>query len=385
MADTIFDVNDPLAVQLWARVLDHEAIRACVAHKLIGTTPNSIILKRDEMQAQAGHQLTYGIMRQLDAPGVIGDDDLMGNEEEMVRDRDTITINQLRHAVRVKGSMSQQRVPFRIRDEGLSLLRDWGATRFDVSIMNQLAGNAYQNDEGSYDVPPGKEFRYTGMQAAVAPDAAHHLVAGAATTEAALNSDTTAVFSLGLVDTCKTLSQMMEIPIRPVKMGELECHAMLINPFQLQQLRSGTTDYDWSGVQRAAMQGGLITKNPLFTGAAGMWNNTVFIVSGNLPYGDDTIALAKNRRLSLAASGTNNVARAVFCGATAGCIAFGRTEQYVGTEIKWKWTEVLEDHENRLSIGISLVWGAKKTRYVDMASDYATITVSTYSPAPVVP
>lgn len=384
MATTIFDVNDPLAVQLWARVLDVELTRSTIAHRLIGTDRyNSVIVERDEMHAQAGHQLTYGLRRQLTGAGQIGENTLKGNTEEIDRDRDVILVNQLRHGVGIRGSMSQQRVPFKIRDEGKSALRDWGSTRIDVSLFNQLGGNVYQNDEGA-TAPSGMEYRYTGMQAAVAPDSAHNIIAGAGatTTEALLNSDATGVMALGLVSDCVALSSTMDIPIHPVKLGELECYAVVVHPYQARQLKNLVTETDWAKAQLAAMQGGQITRNPIFTGALGMWDNCVLMQSANVPAFDDTNAVAARYRTSIAATARDKVARALFLGANAGCIAFGRSSEYVGGDVRWKWTEVLEDHENELEIGIAVIWGAKKTRYIGMATDYGVITISTYSPAP---
>jgi N4-gp56 family major capsid protein len=386
MAMTIFDVNDPLAVQLWSRVFDVELTRSTICHRLIGTDRfNSVIIERDEMHASAGQQLTVGLRRQLTGAGQVGDNGtLKGNTEAIDRDRDVITINLLRHGVGIKGSMSQQRISPRIRDEAKSGLRDWGATRVDVSMFNQLGGNSYQNDEGG-TAPPGFEYRYTGMQAAVIPDAAHWMISGTQATEALLDSAGSVAdggFNLGLVSDCASLASVMDVPIHPVKLGELECYAVVIHPYQARQLKNLVTETDWAKAQIAAMQGGQITRNPIFTSALGMWDNCVLMQSANVPAFDDTNAVALRNRTSIAATGRSKVARALFLGANSGSIAWGRMSEYVGGDVRWKWTEVLEDHENELEVGIAVIWGMKKTRYIGMATDYGVITISSYSPAP---
>ncbi len=54
---------------------------------------------------------------QLSGAGVAGDGTLEGNEEALTTYSDNIFIDQLRHAVRSAGKMTEQRVPFSIREE----------------------------------------------------------------------------------------------------------------------------------------------------------------------------------------------------------------------------------------------------------------------------
>lgn len=91
----------------------------------MGPTSASIIQVRDETSKSAGDKITYGLRMQLSGNGVIGDGTLEGSEEALTTFSDAVIVNQLRHAVRSAGRMTQQRVPFVIRDEALSGLRDW--------------------------------------------------------------------------------------------------------------------------------------------------------------------------------------------------------------------------------------------------------------------
>src|SRR5208282_1380565 len=85
-----------------------------------------------------------------------------GNEEALVTYSVNVFIDQLRHAVRSAGKMSEQRVTFDVREECRMGLTDWFADRLDYWFFNQICGNTAQSDT-----------RYTGNQATVAPDAAH--------------------------------------------------------------------------------------------------------------------------------------------------------------------------------------------------------------------
>src|SRR5262249_1105877 len=137
-------------------------------HKFMGEESWNIFQIKDETRKGPGDKVTYGLRMQLSGLGVVGDGALAGNEESLQVFSDAVVINQLRHAVRSAGRMSQQRVPFDIRDEALSGLRDWWADRIDKGGFNQLCGNTA---EPNYVATGGTQN--TGLQAPIAPDAAH--------------------------------------------------------------------------------------------------------------------------------------------------------------------------------------------------------------------
>lgn len=382
MADTIFGVNDPLANQVYGKRLYVEALKKTALMKFVGTGPDSIITVRDELSASAGHKVTYGLRMQLTGAGVAGDSILEGSEEELVRHHDSIIIDQLRHAVKVVGNMSQQRVPFNIRAEGESGLSDWWSGRLDSSMFNQLGGNAAQTDT-----------RYTGMQATVAPTSTRHLFAdtftdgsfvAAGTSETAIGTHVDAAnkeapFRLELIDRCVVKARTLSPAIRTVSAGMGEHYCMFLHPHQILQLRQNSTSGQWLDIARAAMTGGLVSKNPIFTGSIGMFNNVVLHEAVRVPFGSNVqIGANTNTDLGAAAAGTTNIARAIFCGAQAGGIAFGRAYGWTGSNVRFKWTEVLNDYENQIGISAALVYGVKKTRF--NSTDFGTIVVSSVSP-----
>src|SRR5258708_3415604 len=146
MAQTSYGVNDPLAVKLWSKRLAVEALKQTWASKFMGTDSSALIHIKDETQKSAGDKITYGLRMQLSGAGVQGDGTLEGNEESLTTYSDAVLVNQLRHAVRSAGRMSQQRVPFDIRQEALSGLRDWWADRLDNSFFNQICNYTPQAD-----------------------------------------------------------------------------------------------------------------------------------------------------------------------------------------------------------------------------------------------
>lgn len=386
MADTIFPLNDPLAVEVWGRKLYNEALKATEMMKFVGDTPDSVIQVRDELSASAGAKITYGLRMQLNGPGVTGDATLEGNEESLTRHTDSIIIDQLRHAVKVVGSVSQQRVPFSVRAEGESGLGDWWTGRIDTSMFNQLGGNTGQS-----------LINYTGLQGTNAPSTtagnSRHLIAdrftdgayvGAGTNEATIGghvsaSNKEAPFRLELIDRAVVKARTLSPAIRPIKLNGMTCYAQFVHPHQVLQLRQNSTSGQWLDIQKAAMTGGLVSKNPIFTGALGMYNNTILHDAVRCPFGSNAqIGANTNTDLGAAAAGTTDIARSIFVGAQAGAIAFGRSYGYTGGNIRFKWVEVLRDYENQLGISAALVWGMKKTRF--NGNDFGSIVVSSVSP-----
>ena len=171
MATTNYGTNNALAVKLWSKRLSVEALKACWIYKFIGDTTDDMIQIKDETSKSAGDQITYGLRMQLAGNGTLGDGTLEGNEEALVTYSDAIIINQLRNAVRSQGQMSQQRVPFSVRDEALSGLRDWWADRIDWSGFNQLCGNLGPSTPSLTT----SDVRWTGLQATIAPDTNHYM------------------------------------------------------------------------------------------------------------------------------------------------------------------------------------------------------------------
>src|SRR5882757_1247743 len=159
MAYTSFGVNDALAVKLWSKSLDNEAVKFTDIGPLIGNGPNSILHRKTETSKGAGDQVTYGIRMQLSGPGFTENQLAEGNGESLSIYSDKIIINELGHNVAVKGrgTIDQQRVPFDLRTEARDGLADWWAKRLSVAFFNQVCGFTLQTDT-----------KFTGLQATTA-------------------------------------------------------------------------------------------------------------------------------------------------------------------------------------------------------------------------
>lgn len=109
MALTQYGVNHPNAVKLWRKMLFQEALKQTWATKFMGKDSNSLIQELDETSKGPGDRVRIILRMLLSGAGVQGDATLEGSEESLTTYSDDVLIDQLRHAVRSAGKMSEQR------------------------------------------------------------------------------------------------------------------------------------------------------------------------------------------------------------------------------------------------------------------------------------
>jgi len=353
MASTDYPVNHPLAVKLWSKKLMQEALKETWFAKFIGKTTGSLVQIKEETSKGAGDKITYGLRMQLTGDGVVGDGTLEGNEESLVTYSDSVLINQIRHAVKSDGAMSEQRVPFSVREEARMGLTDWFADMWDTAFFNQLCGNTAQATGGK-----------SGNNATVAPSSTRIQWNDGKTTGAGIASTGASTqMKLTLIDYAVEKAKTATPFIRPVKVGSDNYYVLFLHPYQVTQLRTNTDTGQWLDIQKAALQGGKISDNPIFTGALGVYNNVILHESVRIPVSPTQ----------------STVRRAVLCGAQAAVIAFGQDFGSGSAGTNFKWTEKLFDYDNQLGVSAASIYGLKKTIFNSV--DFATIVVPTQSSA----
>lgn len=345
MATSQYGVNHPMAVKLWSAKLFQEALKQTWLAKFMGKGTDSIIQIKNEMSKGPGDKVTFGLRMQLAGNGVEGDATLEGNEEALSIYTDALYINQLRNAVKSDGKMSEQRVPFSVREEARAGLQDWFAGRIDTALFNQLAGNTAQSDT-----------RFTGHNATIAPSSGNIIYAGGNSNETQVASASASnKMILTYIDAAREKATTATPTIRPVRVDGEDLYVVFVHPYQVYDLRTSTSTGQWLDIQKAAMAGMKASDSPIFKGALGMYNNTVIHESTRVPAGS--------------VAGTY---RAIFCGAQAGVVGFG---QDYNSETSMNWVEKMFDYGNQLGVSAGLIWGAKKA--VFNSADFGTIVIST--------
>lgn len=355
MATHTIGVNDALAVKLWSARMDVEALKETVAYEYMGEGKGSLCQIMTETQKGAGDRIRWGIRMLATGEGTTENETQEGNEEGLTRYYDELLINEIGHAHRVRneGTIDRQRVPYDMREESYDSLKDWFADRIDTWFFNQLAGNTAE-----------ARAKYLGFNAAIPPSATRVFRGGAVANDQSMSSSTQE-FKLSLIDKAVNRAKTTGPMLRPIKgLGKDIDYVCFIHPDQVLSMRADTaTAGNWFDLQGKRLQGGEKDNNGLYTGMLGVYNRTLIVENTRVPKG---------------VHGTNgtpvdNTRRAIFCGAQAASVAFGKK----GGKNKFNWVEELFDYDRELGVRSNTIAGLKKTVYNSV--DYGTIVLGSYA------
>lgn len=355
MAFTSYGVNSNEAVKLWRSKLAREALKATWIQKFIGNDSDSILQVFDDTQKGAGDRVRVTLRMQLTGDGVQGDGTLEGNEEALTTYTDDLLVDQLRHAVRSAGKMSEQRIPWSVREEAMMGLKDWWAGRLDQSFFNQVCGYTTQTDT-----------RYTGNQAAIAPDSTHIYRPNSRANDQSLTTGDE--MTLGIIDNLVAAAKLGGVGssgpvIRPVMVDGDPMYVVVMHTNQVTQLRTNTSTGQWLDIQKAATTGDGSKGNPIFTGALGVYNGAILHESTRITAGVNSSSGAT----------VSTARRAVLLGAQSAAIAFGKGYSFENFD----WNEELFDYGNQLGVEAGAIFGLKKLRF--NSADFGCVVGATYT------
>jgi len=356
MATTSFGVNDALAVKLWSRSLAVAEREYLDIAPLIGEGEDSIIQLKTETRKGAGDRITFALRARLTGEGKTEGETAEGNGESLSNYSDNLLINELGHIVGVKSenTIDAQRVQYDLREQARDALGEWWADRKSASFFNQVCGNNAET-----------RLKYTGLNTATAPaGTGRQIWAGTAANDQSLTSGD--VFTLDLIDAAVENAKVGNNMVRPIRIGGQPKYVMYLHPYQVTSMRTNSASGQWMDIAKAAMMGGQVTGNPIYTGALGEYNGVILRSSQD-------VTLGVNSSTGLAVSNTR---RAVLLGAQACVIAFGQNNYGPS---KYRWNEELLDHKRKLEVSAWSIWGMKKT--VFNSADFGVVVVSTYAAA----
>ena len=364
MATTSYARSDALTVEKWAKRLAHEAGKGTEIAPLMGKNSQSIIHVKDEIKS-GGDKVTVGLRVRPTGGGTSSTQTLEGNEEALTTYSDSLVVDELNHAIRVKGNgtISQQRVLFNMRDEARMGLSEWFADRYSVSFFNQMCGNTVANSSG---------LLYTGLNTVLAPSSGRHIWVDAASNNSDgdenLASDDT--MDLKWLSFAKEKAMTAQTPIRPIMVNGAKKFVCYLHPYQVVDLKiaaQASGSISWADIQLAALSAKDSTKNPIYTGALGEWDGIILREANDVTLGVNS---------GDATASVSNTRRAVFMGAQAACAAWGKERS---ASSKFKWVEEGFDYDRELGVSGQTIFGLKKTQF--NSEDFGSIVISSYAAA----
>lgn len=363
MTQTVIPFGDPKAQKKWSSALAVDQIKkSYFEKKFVGTSDNSVIQRKTELESDAGDTISFDLSVQLRGEATEGDARLDGKEENLKFYTDQVIIDQVRKAVSCGGRMTRKRTAHDLRKIAKDRASDYWARYCDEMMFIYLSGARGINRDFLFPT----DWAGRANNAIQSPDAGHILYGGDATSKATLAAEdkmTRAVIERAQVQATMLQAQDPEAAnMAPVMIDGEEHYVLLMSPFQEYDLRTATGS-EWIDVQKAAAaaEG---RNNPIFKGGLGMINNVVLHSHRNAirfnDYGTGTPV---------------DAARALFLGRQAGVVAYGTSGG-----MRWEWKEDEKDYGNEPSVASGAIFGFKKTRF--NGKDFGVISVDTAAKDP---
>lgn len=126
-----------LEKQKWVNNYFKEYVRESGFMPYMGTSNNSPIITKYELQSEKGKTINIPLITRLLGNGVTGSQVLVGNEEEIGNYNCAISVDWRRHAVRVPKSTSYK-TEIDLLDAGRDLLKQWEAEQLRTDIIKAL-------------------------------------------------------------------------------------------------------------------------------------------------------------------------------------------------------------------------------------------------------
>lgn len=335
-----------LRAQVWYKKLFADVSTILFMDRFMGEGPNNPVQVITDLSKGPGDTIVIPLTTKLSAAGVSGDDELEGNEEEIVSYSFSASINQLRQAVRLKGRMDEKKVAYSMRADAKEKLKIWWAERMDKEILAKLTGdtdNKVLSDSAFANTP-------------TAPTSNRAVWAGGVSADSSLTASMK--FDTKVIDAAKQKALLANPKVRPIKLEDgaykgMDMYIMIVHPYQATDLRQ---DPVWNQAMREADVRG--DKNPIISGALGVYNGVII-------YQHEGIYLH-----TTGGSGSASIARAVLMGQQACVFLKGRDAD---------WVEKSFDYGNKWGISAGYIFGVQKPKF--NSADYGVITVATAAAA----
>ena len=364
MATTQIPWGDPRAVKRWSAKLAVDVQKdGYFAKRFVGKGSNNVIEEKTELEADAGDTIQFDLVADLRGAPTFGDDRVEGKEEQLRFSTDKVSIDQLRKAVSAGGRMSRKRTEHDLRQTASDNLKRYWAKFLDEMHFMVLSGTRGHNEDYTLDTG----FAGFAGNSLIAPDAAHMLYGGAATSKATLTAADK--MTRLVIERAATAAKMIKslnpdaTNMVPLSVEGAERYVILMSPFQVHDLRTDTGTGNWFEVQKAlaSAEG---SKNKICTGGLGMIANVVLHEHNNVIRFNDYGA------------GSNvKASRALMLARQAAVMAYGTVEKQ-----RFIWKEIQKDYDNEPSVAGGYIYGEKKTRF--NGYDFGAIAIDTAAANP---
>lgn len=324
-------------------------------------TNSPVQLVTDLQEVTGGFQVVMHLVKDLQSDGVVGDNELEGNEEGLGGDTIIITIDQLRNGVKNAGRMSEQKTVLKFRANARDTLGFWLGDRLDQLAFLTAAGMTYNlNLDGSARAAASQwpSFNFAGD--VTAPTSARKSFPNGNLSTATLTTGDK--MSWDFLVTLRAQAERQRI--KPIRAGGQMSYIVVMTPEQARDLKQDA-NYKTILAQGAARG----PTNPLFKGEFAQ-------VDGLVLYSHNKVPTNYGATLKWGAGNAVAGGQALLLGAQA--LGFAR----IG-EAEWEESDNT-DYKNRMGIKYGRLIGFKKPVFSspynnNTAQDFGVISAYTAS------
>lgn len=372
MALTNFAALTQEQLTVWSRQFWQEARNRSFLMGFAGTDPNSMVQRITELRKTTdGARAVITLINDAQGDGVVGDNDLEGNEEALNSSDRVIRLDQLGHAHRNKGRMAEQQSVVRFRNQARDKLTYWMADRWDQLGFLALSGVSFSMKNNGAPRTGSQFPQLTFAADVVAPSANRHfrwdgtnkvLAAGNTATVAATDTPSWAMLVM-------LKAQATNSYLRPLRYpGGIDTYNVFMSPDGIAALKQ---DSDFLQAWRLAQKRG--DDNPIFKGTPLGGKVGIYIDGLNiLEYRHVYTTLGAASGSKWGSGGTVDGQRVLLCGAQA--LAFAD----IGVP---NWDEKEFNYGNSPGIAVRKIGGLLKPQFYSIYSqsveDHSVIACDT--------
>ena len=378
MAGTTFQrggTHTALVPQKWSKKDYKFSFEANPLIGYIGTGDDKIVQVDKNFIKEQGDKITFALRALLTGDGQTDDGTYTGNSEAMTFYDMSVELHERGHSVQLSGNMTEQAAYSKLRPKGQMALREWDgmtqasdiiASLSGMKTMNHLKGRAL----GEVATNAASAQIETVNQVALTPSGTHLRWFGGGqdvngniervANVPAIDSTVSNLFGTDVIEyvhrmataTVNRTTGVAVNPLRPIRIDGEAWYLFLIDRLQKKALQH---DAKWKAAQQYANVRG--RKNWLFNGADGIWDGVVIKTTDLLHrrYVVNANTWPESFDLTSAPCASSvNVARSLFLGAQACCMAYGKMPV-------WKTGYEDPPHNTKYTVHTDKIYGVKKS------------------------
>jgi N4-gp56 family major capsid protein len=378
MASTTFQrgsTHTNLVPQRWSKKDFKFAFAKNPLLPFMGTGEDSIIQVNKDFIKEQGDKITFALRALLTGDGQGDDGTYSGNSEAMTFYNMDVQLHERGHSVQLSGNMTEQAAYDKLRPKGMAALREWSGLVDAADIIAALSGLVTKKhiagcrtgenavDASSAQISTVNQTSLSKSATATRWFGGGQNSSGTVTrvaTDALITSTTNHLFGTDVIEYVHRMA-VKEVdgsgnavnPLRPVVIDGMSYYLMLIDQYQKKQLQNDTK---WKAATQNALPRS-VKENWIFSGADGVWDGVVIKTVDKLHRRTGAGGITADEFFDTTGDACYNgitVARALFLGCQAACLAWGKMPV-------WKTGYNDPPHNTKYTVHTDKIYGVKKS------------------------